>query len=93
MNRGQSPISFNYMVELYNQLPNNSAYLIWQQRLVSDGECFLMKSCWFSDVKCNMKAEGANTEGGGGWTRGALGVRWRRCWGGDLIGDGLWYCY
>jgi len=60
---------------------------------VSDGECFLMKSCWFAGVKCDMKAEGVNIEGGGCWARGARGRRWRRCEEGDLIGDGLWYCY
>ncbi len=40
-----------------------------------------------------MKAEGVNIEGGGCWARGTRGQRWRRCGGGDLIGDGLWYCY
>ncbi len=71
-----------------------TADLNWQQPdiFVSDGDCFLMNSCRFAGVKCDMKAEGVNIEGGGCWARGARGRRWRRCGGGDLIGDGLWYC-
>jgi hypothetical protein len=52
-----------------------------------------MERCWFAGVKCDMKAEGVRFKGGGGWTQGAWGLRWRRCGGGDLIGDVLWYCY
>jgi hypothetical protein len=81
-----SPIAFDDMVELYNQLP-------WRVFSVSDGECFGMKSCWFAGVKCDMKTEGVNIEGGGCWARGARGQRSRRCGGGDLIGGGLWYSY
>ncbi len=51
-----------------------------------------MKSCWFAGVKCDMKAEGVTSKEedvghkvlGGGAGEGG---------GGDLIGDGLWYCY
>jgi hypothetical protein len=32
-----------------------------------------MKSCWFAGVKCYMKAEDVNIEGGGCRARGALG--------------------
>ncbi len=86
LQRVLSPITFDDMVELYNQLP-------WRVFSVSDGECFLMKSCWFAGVKCNMKAVGDNIKGEGCWALGAWGRRWRRCGGVDLIGDGLWYTY
>ncbi len=52
-----------------------------------------MERCWFAFVQCNMKAVGAQLKGEGRWTLGARGRRWRRCGGGDLIGDGLWYSY
>jgi hypothetical protein len=48
-------------------------------KIVSDGECFVMKSCWFEDVKHNMKARGINI--GGGWgldTRCSLAVKGAR---------------
>ncbi len=51
-----------------------------------------MEQCWFAGFKCDMKVEGVDFEGGGGWTLGAWGRRWRRCGGGGLIGDVLWYC-
>ncbi len=83
-----SPIAFDDMVELYNQLP-------WRVFSVSDGECFLMKSCWFAGVKCDMKAEGLNIEGGGCWALGARAalakVRGRGLdWGWIVVT--MWYC-
>jgi hypothetical protein len=50
-----------------------------------------MERCWFAGVKCNMKAEGVKFEGGG-WIRGARGRRWRRCGGGELVGEGFRDC-
>ncbi len=42
-----------------------TVHLIWQQRLVSDGECILMESCWFAGVKREMKARPLRGRGRG----------------------------
>jgi hypothetical protein len=55
--KSQSLFACDDMVELYSQLPIYIGNKL-EQRLVSDGECYLMEKCWFAGVNCDMKAEG-----------------------------------
>ncbi len=90
--KNKSPFACVDMVEI-RWILRPTVNLNWQQRLVSDEECYLiilMERCWFAGVKYDMKELGVQPKRQG---RCARGRRWRRCGGGDLIGDGLWYCY